>query len=374
MEHFQEKWTPVFRQRCDHSAEKRSTTADGDTTEQRQDADRFPTDPSRYPHWKLKVERDTATLLMDVDEKGALLGGSTSSSTPRPRRRYRLPERHRAAALSSIRRVRVLLRSAEPRAGVLRRRQYPHAGRRGPHHKVNFCKFTNETRGAIEDADATSGVCVINGTAPASSGYELALATDRVVLHRRWLLGGVAARAALFTAVLPRTGGLAHVTEQGGSCTADHAVHSAPPRKASRAPAPSNGGLVDEAVPGSSSRRRLRAAQAGTRRRLAAPRRETGRQARSAAARSQRQHGRVQCCCMRGSSARSASPPITLRGPAGAAVPLSRRDGRAFWPLRLARELDDTVSTSHQQARCRGNRCLASSGDPAQVPVVMMRS
>ena len=87
----------------------------------------FQTDPSRYRHWKLTVDGDVATLLMDVDEKGcAVRGLRAQAQLLRPRRRHRACRCDRAAALRAPAGARrpVALGQA---AGVLRRRQYPHA-------------------------------------------------------------------------------------------------------------------------------------------------------------------------------------------------------------------------------------------------------
>src|SRR6202045_938807 len=144
----------------------------------------FQTDPSRYRHWKLKLDGEVATLLMDVDEKGALFDGYELKLNS-----YDLGvDIELADALERLRfehpQVRVLvLRSAKPRVFCAGANIRMLAG--AAHvHKVNFCKFTNETRNAIEDASAASGlktICVINGTA-AGGGYELALATDHIIL------------------------------------------------------------------------------------------------------------------------------------------------------------------------------------------------
>src|SRR6516162_8518597 len=128
----------------------------------------FQTDPSRYRHWKLSVDGEIATLLMDVDEKSTLFEGYELKLNS-----YDLGvDIELADALDRIRfehpAVKViLLRSAKQRvfcagANIRMLAGASHA------HKVNFCKFTNETRNAIEDASSSSdikSICVINGTA-----------------------------------------------------------------------------------------------------------------------------------------------------------------------------------------------------------------
>src|ERR1700682_6679983 len=144
----------------------------------------FQTEPARYRHWKLTVAGDVATLLMDVDEKGALFEGYELKLNS-----YDLGVDIELA--DAIERLRfehpavkvVLLRSGKERvscagANIRMLASATHA------HKVNFCKFTNETRNGIEDASATSGqkyLCVVNGTA-AGGGYELALACEHIML------------------------------------------------------------------------------------------------------------------------------------------------------------------------------------------------
>src|SRR5262245_14766135 len=144
----------------------------------------FQTDPSNYRHWKLTVDGEVATLLMDVDEKGTLFEGYELKLNS-----YDLGvDIELADAIERLRfehpQVKViLLRSGKPRvfcagANIRMLAGATHA------HKVNFCKFTNETRNGIEDASETSGlftICVINGTA-AGGGYELALAADHIML------------------------------------------------------------------------------------------------------------------------------------------------------------------------------------------------
>src|SRR5712675_1614707 len=211
----------------------------------------FQTDPSRYRHWKLTRDGAVATLLMDVDEKGALfegyelklnsydLGVDIELADAMDRLRFEHPQ------------VKVvLLRSAKPRvfcagANIRMLAGATHA------HKVNFCKFTNETRNGMEDASDTSGlftVCVINGTA-AGGGYELALAADHIMLIDDGS-SAVSLPELPLLAVLPGTGGLTRVTDKRKVrrdradvfCTTEEGI------KGKRAV---DWRLVDEVVPGS---------------------------------------------------------------------------------------------------------------------------
>src|SRR5436853_6289196 len=144
----------------------------------------FRTEPSRYRHWKLATDSEVATLIMDVDEKAPLLGGYELKLNS-----YDLGVDIELA--DAIERLRfehpqvkiVVLKSGKDRvfcagANIRMLASATHA------HKVNFCKFTNETRNSLEDASENSAqkdLCVVNGTA-AGGGYELALACDHIML------------------------------------------------------------------------------------------------------------------------------------------------------------------------------------------------
>src|ERR1700760_2574860 len=175
----------------------------------------FRTDPSRYRHWKLDVDGEIATLTMDVDENGGLfegyqlklnsydLGVDIELADAAQRLRFEHPE------------VRtVILRSGKENvfcagANIRMLAKATHG------HKVNFCKFTNETRLAIEDACDNSGqhwLAAVSGSA-AGGGYELAMAAEHIMLvdDRR---SGVALPELPLLAVLPATGGLTRLTDK----------------------------------------------------------------------------------------------------------------------------------------------------------------
>ena len=175
----------------------------------------FQTDPSRYRHWRMEFDGPVASLIMDVDANGGLFDG------------YELKLNSYDLSVDielydAVQRLRfehpevgaVVLRSGKPDvfcAGANIRM----LGRASHGHKVNFCKFTNETRLAIEDASANSGqfyLAAVNGSA-AGGGYELALAADHIMLvdDRR---STVALPEAPMLAVLPGTGGLTRLTDK----------------------------------------------------------------------------------------------------------------------------------------------------------------
>src|SRR5690349_8140314 len=175
----------------------------------------FQTAPAHYRHWKLQVNGDVATLLMDVDEKHPLFEGYELKLNS-----YDLGVDIELA--DAIERIRfehptvkvVLLRSAKPRvfcagANIRMLADATHS------HKVNFCKFTNETRNGIEDASQASGIstiCVITGTA-AGGGYELALAADHILLIDDGS-STVSLPELPLLAVLPGTGGLTRLIDK----------------------------------------------------------------------------------------------------------------------------------------------------------------
>src|SRR5436309_8208990 len=211
----------------------------------------FQTDPSRYRHWKLRIDGEVATLLMDVDEKGTLFEGYKLKLNS-----YDLGvDIELADALERLRfehpsvKV-VLLRSAKPRvfcagANIRMLAGATHA------HKVNFCKFTNETRNGIEDASQFSGIasiCVINGTA-AGGGYELALAADYIMLIDDGS-STVSLPELPLLAVLPGTGGLTRVTDKR-KVRRDHADVFCTTEEGIKGKRAVDWRLVDEVVPGS---------------------------------------------------------------------------------------------------------------------------
>src|SRR5919205_541899 len=175
----------------------------------------FETSPERYRHWKLGVEGRVATLSMDVQEDATLfegyklklnsydLGVDIELADAVQRLRFEHPE------------VRVVvITSLKPRIFCAGANIYM-LGTSAHGFKVNFCKFTNETRCAIEDASAHSGqrfLAAINGTA-AGGGYELALACDEIVLVDDGN-SAVSFPEVPLLGVLPGTGGLTRLVDK----------------------------------------------------------------------------------------------------------------------------------------------------------------
>jgi len=175
----------------------------------------FQTDPSRYKHWRLTFEGPVATLTLDVAEDGGIrpgyklklnsydLGVDIELHDALQRIRFEHPE---------IRSV--VITSAKNRifcsgANIYMLGLSSHAW------KVNFCKFTNETRNGIEDASAHSGLkflAACNGTT-AGGGYELALACDEIILVDD-RSSAVSLPELPLLGVLPGTGGLTRVTDK----------------------------------------------------------------------------------------------------------------------------------------------------------------
>ena len=173
------------------------------------------THPDAYRHWKLTIDGGVAMLALDVDE----------DQTLRPGYSLKLNSYDLGVDIElydAIQRLRfehpgvgcVVICSAKENvfcAGA----NIKMLGLSAHDHKVNFCKFTNETRNGIEDASLNSGqtyICAINGTA-AGGGYELALATEHIMLMDDGA-SAVSLPELPLLAVLPGTGGLTRLVDK----------------------------------------------------------------------------------------------------------------------------------------------------------------
>jgi benzoyl-CoA-dihydrodiol lyase len=335
----------------------------------------FQTSPDRYRHWKLSFDGDVATITMDVDPQATLapgyelkmnsydLGVDIELYDAVQRLRFEHPE------------VRtVVMASANPKifcAGA----NIKMLGVSSHGHKVNFCKFTNETRNSIEDATENSKqtyMCAVTGTA-AGGGYELALATDYIMMVDDGNTS-VSLPEVPLLAVLPGTGGLTRVVDKRKVrrdladifCSIEEGV------KGKRAV---EWRLVDEVVPSSAFKDAV------------------AKRAKELAAKSDRPangKGVVLSNVSRTITADAVRYPhidvtfdrdtraahITIKGPAAAApkdLAAIHALGVDFYPLALARELDDAIlhlranetSIASWVIRTQGNADLVMGYDAA---------
>jgi benzoyl-CoA-dihydrodiol lyase len=305
----------------------------------------FRTEPGRYQHWQLRVQDRVATLAMDVREDGGLrpgyelklnsydLGVDIELYDAVQRLRFEHPEV--GAVILTSAKERVFCAGANIRM----------LGRSSHGWKVNFCKFTNETRNALEEASAESGqtwICAVNGPC-AGGGYELALACQHIVMADDGNTS-VALPEVPLLAVLPGTGGLTRLVDKR-QVRRDRADYFCTLEEGIKGKRAVEWNLVDEVVP----RSKLE---------------ETARQrAEALAQRSDRPAGaggvtltplertqsddrvayRWVSCTLdrrRGLAEITVAAPTT---PPPAAAAGAEAEGAAFWPLAVARELDDLI-------------------------------
>ena len=301
--------------------------------------------PDSYRHWRLTIDGSVATLAMDVQEDGGLvpgyalklnsydLGVDIELNDAVQRLRFEHPEVQTVVIASNKERVFC--------AGA----NIAFLGLSSHQQKVNFCKFTNETRNAIEDASRHSGqtyLCAIEGTA-AGGGYELALATEHIILVDDGF-SAVSLPEVSLLAVLPGTGGLTRLVDKR-RVRRDRADFFCTLTEGIRGKRALEWKRVDEIVP----RSKFAEAVAG--------------RAKEFAARSDRPAGaegieltplvreiteaglaydhvsvaldRAERCARIHVAAPEAAPPPDAAG--------IHAQGAAFWPLALARELDDAI-------------------------------
>jgi len=330
----------------------------------------FRTSPEQYRHWKLKTNGgDVAELVMDVDENAGLfpgyqlklnsydLGVDIELADALQRLRFEHPEVKVVVVKSGKDRVFCAGANIRMLAGST------HA------HKVNFCKFTNETRNGMEDSSENSGqkfICAVRGTA-AGGGYELALATDYILMADDGN-SSVSLPEVPLLAVLPGTGGLTRVTDKrkvrrdlaDAFCTVEEGVRGAKAVKWR---------LVDQVAPNSKFEDALKAAAA----KLAATSdRPSGVKGIALTPVSREISGdTIGYSSVRVEINRGARRAIiTVLGPTEAPPANAEAihgQGVQFWPLRVARELDDAILHLRLNELDIGTIVFKTVGDSAQV-------
>jgi benzoyl-CoA-dihydrodiol lyase len=331
----------------------------------------FETDPSRYRHWRISVEGPVARLTMAVQEREPLrpgyelklnsydLGVDIELADAVQRLRFEHPE-VRCVVLTSAR-DRVFCAGANIHMLASSAHSF----------KVNFCKLTNETRLAIEDASRNSGqryLAALNGTC-AGGGYELALACDEIILVDDGN-SAVSLPETPLLGVLPGTGGLTRLVDKRRVrrdladlfCTVAEGVKGKRAREWR---------LVDEVVPRSrfdeSVARRARELAGGSPLRSAQGVALSALKKKVEADRITYDHLRLEI----DREGRRAT--LTVLGP-GAEQPSEaaaiRRMGSAWWPLAAFRDLDDALCHMRVNEGTIGLILLKTEGEMEQIVAV----
>jgi benzoyl-CoA-dihydrodiol lyase len=327
----------------------------------------FRTHPSRYRHWRLVTGGPVATLTMDVDEQGGLvpgyelklnsydLGVDIELYDAVQRLRFEHPEARAVVVTSG--KEKVFCAGANIR--MLAASPHPW--------KVNFCKFTNETRNGIEDATVSSGqayLAAVNGTA-SGGGYELALACEHIMLIDD-RSSAVSLPELPLLGVLPGTGGLTRVTDKR-HVRRDLADYFATKSEGVGGKKAVQWRLVDEAVPRPAweqtvaeraaelAERSTRSAGAAERgielTPLAKTRTDTEIGYRHVTATLDRERGLVEII-VNGPQSQPPADPAAMR-----------EQGADFWTLAITRELDDLILDLRTNELELGTWVIRTSGD-----------
>jgi benzoyl-CoA-dihydrodiol lyase len=329
----------------------------------------FRTEPSRYRHWRIETDGDVASLIMDVDPAGGLS----------PDYELKLNSYDLAVDIElndAIQRLRfehpqvrcVVVKSGKDNvfcAGANIRM----LGKATHSHKVNFCKFTNETRLAMEDASEHSRqiyMSAVNGSC-AGGGYELALATDHIMLidDRR---STVSLPETPLLGVLPGTGGLTRVTDKR-KVRRDRADVFCSTEEGLRGAKARDWRLVDEVVPPSKWDEAVRARARDLAQRSDRPAGAKGisltpLQRQIDGDRVSYSHVDIAIDRARGTAT------VTVRGPSQsvpASLDAAHALGAAFWPLAVARELEDAILHLRTNESAIGVVLLKTDGEAQAV-------
>ncbi|HEX8473235.1 MAG TPA: 2,3-epoxybenzoyl-CoA dihydrolase [Pyrinomonadaceae bacterium] len=327
----------------------------------------FETAPEQYQHWKLKIDGAVATLTMDVQEDATLaegyklklnsydLGVDIELADCVQRLRFEHPE------------VKVVVvTSLKPRIFCAGANIYM-LGTSSHAFKVNFCKFTNETRCSIEDASQHSGqryLAALNGTA-SGGGYELAIACDEIYLVDDGN-SAVSLPEVPLLGVLPGTGGLTRLVDKRKvrRDRADVFSTLAEGLKGRRA---KEWGLIDDSFPTSkfqeSVSERVKKIVEGDGNQT--PRAETGIRLNPLEVEASADGREYKYVSLRLYRERRYAE-LTLRAPEGdvPATPAEMVElGDRYWPLRAYRELDNALLHLRMNELETGLVCLRTEGD-----------
>ncbi|RSM39486.1 benzoyl-CoA-dihydrodiol lyase [Amycolatopsis balhimycina DSM 5908] len=309
--------------------------------------------PDEYRHWRLQIDGEVAWLELDVDEQGGLvpgyelklnsydLGVDIELYDATQRLRFEHPG-VRVVVVTSAK-DKVFCAGANIR--MLAASEH--------HWKVNFCKFTNETRNGMEDATEHSGqtyVAAVNGTC-AGGGYEIALACEKILLIDD-NSSTVALPEVPLLGVLPGTGGLTRVVDKR-RVRRDLADVFATRPDGVKGKTAVDWRLVDELVP----RQGFREAVAKRAREIA---RESGRTGEGGIELTPLEHRHVDVEVARDQAT------ITIKGPENDPGDL-HEEGAGGWFLAMTRELDDAILRLRTNEVEAGTWILRTQGDPAKV-------
>lgn len=329
----------------------------------------FRTAPDQYRHWSISIDGPVATLIMAVDENSPFaegyelklnsydIGVDVELYDAVQRLRFEHPEVRTVVMTSGLdtmfcagANIRMLGTSSHP-------------------HKVNFCKFTNETRNAIEDASHNSGqtyMAALNGTA-AGGGYELALATEYLMLIDDGN-AAVSLPEVPLLAVLPGTGGLTRIVDKRKVrrdladvfCTVEEGM------KGQRAV---DWRLIDEMVPRSKFDERVREKSLELAEQSDRPEGESGIQLdRLERTEEDKQIRYPFVTVTLDPDARTAT--LEIQGPDSDApgdVDAIKKQGVNFWPLAVTRAIDDALLHLRFNEPTLGTLIIKTTGDGTRV-------
>ena len=328
----------------------------------------FQTHPDQYRHWRIEVDGAVATLIMDVDPEGGLFPGYGLKLNS-----YDLGvDIELYDALQRIRfehpTVRcVVLKSAKDNVFCAGANIKMLAGAEHGH-KVNFCKFTNETRNSIEQASAESGIKFIASIkgACAGGGYELALACDYLMLVDDGN-SSVSLPEVPLLAVLPGTGGLTRVTDKR-KVRRDLADIFCSVEEGIRGDKAVKWRLVDETAPRSRFDAALTERVAVMSQDSVRPEEAQGIQLNPLEKNIENNHLRYSTLEITVDHEKHFAT-LTLQGPGTPPDTLDQfqQNGDQNWPIRAARELDDALLHLRSNEEEIGVLIFQTAGDPLHV-------